>query len=62
MFDGPQGHSLDYSIEGVHGRFRVRFRDRDGREHVIEFATKTEARDYVEQLRRFPLGKSPDAA
>ena len=59
MFERPSSRWVDYSIEGTGGKFRVRIRDRDGQEHVAEFGTKTEARDYVEQFRRFPSGHEP---
>ena len=45
---------VDYSIEGSHGTYRVRFRDAQGEEHVEEFATKTAALEYVQGLRRWP--------
>jgi len=45
---------VDYSIEGAGGKFRVRIRDADGREHVRVFETRAEARDYVRRLQQRP--------
>jgi len=49
-----QSDWVDYSIEGTGGKYRVRLLAADGRERVEEFSTKTEARSYVQRLRRWP--------
>ena len=45
---------VDYAIEGTGGKYRVRLWAADGRERVEEFPTKTEARSFVQRLRRWP--------
>ena len=50
---------IDYSIEGAGGRYRVRLRAADGRERVEEFPTKSDARSFVQGLRRWP-GDEPE--
>ena len=59
MSGRPPSRWVEYSIEGAGGKFRVRFKDVDGKERVEEFDTQTEAQNYVLQLRRWP-GDAPE--
>jgi hypothetical protein len=45
---------IDYAIEETGGRYRVRLWAANGRERIEEFPTRTEARSFVQRLRRWP--------
>jgi len=46
---------LDATIEGAQGSFRVRLRDSEGTEHVREFASRGEARRFLDALATLPV-------
>lgn len=52
MFGSFRDRPVDYTIEGAGGKYTVRIRAADGREHHRTFETRLEAREYVRQLQQ----------